>query len=78
MNNPPLNVAEQRKERRATNLALSMETQAGTEAATVPREQLYAFLAGHGYEWNGHNWVKMPLVSPQTGYAYDDMEGFSG
>jgi hypothetical protein len=78
MNNPPLSVAEQRKEWRATELAFSIATQAGTEAATGPREQLYAFLAGHGWEWNGHDWVRMPPVSPQTGYAYDDTERFPG
>jgi hypothetical protein len=78
MNNPPLSVAEQRKERRATNLALSMATQAGAEAATGPRDQLYAFLTTHGWEWNGYDWVRMPPVSPQTGYAYDDVERFPG
>jgi hypothetical protein len=78
MNNLPISVAEQRKERRATELAFSMATQAGAEAATGPREQLYSFLASKGWEWNGHNWVRMPPVSPQTGYAYDDVERFPG
>jgi hypothetical protein len=54
MNNPPLSVAEQRKEMRATNLAFSLKTQAGAEAATGPREQLYAFLTAHGW---GVEWV---------------------
>jgi hypothetical protein len=43
-----------------------MATQAGAEAATGPREQLYAFLASKGWEWNGHNWVKMPPVCDET------------
>jgi hypothetical protein len=78
MNNPPRPPAETRKEIKATNLAFSMTTQAGAEAATGPREQLYAFLTAHGWEWNGHDWVRMSPVSPQTGHAYDDTERFPG
>jgi hypothetical protein len=76
MNNLPRPPAETRKEIKATNLAFSMTTQAGAEAATGPREQLYAFLVSKGWEWNGYDWVRMPPVSPQTGCAYDDVERF--
>jgi hypothetical protein len=66
MNNPPRPPAETRKEIKATNLALSMATQAGAEAATGSPEQLYAFLTAHGWEWNGHDWVRMPPVCGET------------